>query len=147
MIKLATKNYEQNWRANVDRPIFARAKTLMITELKIANLFCLGVCQEAPDVMLSGFFAFPVSSLVASWKLIEHPSSFVASCQPHSVFPVKFHNHKDSVIRATGILWVPTMCSRDIHSAEGQGGSPWSYPLRSDSSYNDQAGEVGPVEL
>jgi hypothetical protein len=45
--KLATNNgaesnsieHEQNWRANVDRPIFARVKYLLITELIIATLF------------------------------------------------------------------------------------------------------------
>ncbi len=28
--------------------------------------------------------------------------------------PVKFHDYKDSVMRVAGILWVPTMHSRDI---------------------------------
>ncbi len=51
---------------------------------------------------------------MVSWKLTEPPISFVASCQPHSVLPVKFHNHKDSVMRAAGILRVPTMHSKDF---------------------------------
>jgi hypothetical protein len=42
------------------------------------------------------------------------PSSFVASCQLQSALLVEFHNHKYSVMRAAGILWVPTMRSRDI---------------------------------
>ncbi len=41
-------------------------------------------------------------------------SSFVASYQPHSAVPVVFQNHKDSVMRASGILQVLTMRSRDI---------------------------------
>ncbi len=40
--------------------------------------------------------------------------SFVASYQPHSAVPVEFQNHKDSVMRAAGILLVPTLRSRDI---------------------------------
>jgi hypothetical protein len=51
---------------------------------------------------------------VTSWKLIEPPSSFVASWQLHSALPVKFHNHKDSVMRAAVILWVPTKHSKNI---------------------------------
>jgi hypothetical protein len=32
------------------------------------------------------------------------------------------------------------------HSAAGQRGSPWSSPLKSGGSRDDQAGEAGPVE-
>ncbi len=45
---------------------------------------------------------------------IELSSSFVVSYQPHSAVLVKFHNHKDSVMRVAVILWVPTMHSGDI---------------------------------
>jgi hypothetical protein len=62
--------------------------------------------------------------------------SFVALEQPSSAVTVEFHNYTDSVMRAAGILWVPTMCSRDIRSS----------PLRSDSSQDDQVGEAGLVE-
>jgi hypothetical protein len=44
----------------------------------------------------------------------EPSSSFVASYQPHSAVTVVFQNHKDRVMRAAGILWVPAMRSRDI---------------------------------
>ncbi len=41
-------------------------------------------------------------------------SSFIAFYQLHSAVPVVFQNQKDSVMRVAGILWVPTMRSRDI---------------------------------
>jgi hypothetical protein len=68
---------------------------------------------------------------VASWKLIEPPRSFVASCQPNSALPVKFLNHKDllcaqgtfcfwprgiTLIDSTQIRWLST----------GSGGGGWS---------------------
>jgi hypothetical protein len=34
--------------------------------------------------------------------------------QQASAVPVGFHAYKDSVMRVAGILWFPTMCSRDI---------------------------------
>jgi hypothetical protein len=34
--------------------------------------------------------------------------------QQASPEPVKFRDYKDSVMRVAGILWVPTMNSRDI---------------------------------
>jgi hypothetical protein len=34
--------------------------------------------------------------------------------QQASAVPVRFHDYKDNVMRVAGILWVPTMCSRDI---------------------------------
>jgi hypothetical protein len=50
--ELDAVEHEQNRRANVDRPTFARVKCLVISELIIATLFGPGVCQEVPDVML-----------------------------------------------------------------------------------------------
>jgi hypothetical protein len=44
----------------------------------------------------------------------EPSSSFVTSYQPHSAVPVVFQNHNESVMRAAGILRVPTMHSGDI---------------------------------
>jgi hypothetical protein len=78
MIKLATNNDAQYRRANVDRPIFVRFKNLMITESKIATLLW---CFSGDSIYHTvDFFAFPAGSFVASWKPIEPPSSFVASC-------------------------------------------------------------------
>jgi hypothetical protein len=34
--------------------------------------------------------------------------------QQTSAVPVRFRDYKDSVMRVAGILWVPTMPSRDI---------------------------------
>jgi hypothetical protein len=44
-------------------------------------------------------------------------------------------------MRVVGNLQVPTKHSKDILQQS------WSSPLRSDSSWDDQAGEAGPVEL
>jgi hypothetical protein len=60
------------------------------------------------------FLCFSSGLTCGSWKPIEPASSFVASFQLHSAVPVKFHNHKDSVMRVAGILQVRTMHSRVI---------------------------------
>jgi hypothetical protein len=57
-----------------------------------------------------------------------------------------FHDYKHSVMKVAGILWVPTMRSKDI-LLQAMGGSSWSSPLRSGGSRDDQAGEADPVEL
>ncbi len=62
--------------------------------------------------------------------------------QQASAVPVKFCDYKDSVMRVAGILWVPTMRSRDtLLQAKGD-----HLGLRSDGSQMIRRGEVGLVE-
>jgi hypothetical protein len=60
----------------------------------------------------SRFHSFPAGHDPLEPK--QPSSSFIASYQLHSAVPVVFQNQKDSVMRVAGILWVPTMRSRDI---------------------------------
>jgi hypothetical protein len=71
----------------------------------------------------------------------ERTESRMNTKQQASAVPVGFCDYKDSVMRVAGMLWVPTM-----HSRDSQGESSWSSPLRSNGSRDDQDGEAGLVE-
>jgi hypothetical protein len=51
---------------------------------------------------------------MAFWNPKNPPAALLFQYQPPSAVPIEFHNYKDSVMRAAGILWVSTMHSRSI---------------------------------
>jgi hypothetical protein len=126
----------------LNQPTFARVKYLVITQLTTATPFAQ-VSAMRHQMSCCRFPSFSAGSLVAFSEPEEPSSSCVASYQPPNAVLVEFHTYKDSVMRAAGMLLVPTMCSRDIlHQAKGD-----HLDLRSDGSQYDQAEEAGPVEL
>ncbi len=94
-----------------DRPIFARAKYLVIMELTIATLFAR-VLVTRHQMSCCQFFYFSSGLTCGLLKTIEPPSSFVANSP--SAVPVIFHNYNDSATSVARRLQVPTMRSRDI---------------------------------
>ncbi len=133
-------------------------KYLVIAELTIATLFVwvfvmrhhMSCCQflwfsTGITCHAVSFFGFPPGSLVASWKTIEPTAALLLHTNRPSAVPVKFPNYNDSATRIAenyGFL----LCAQGTICVRPRG-SPWSSPLRTDGSWDDQAGEAGPVEL
>jgi hypothetical protein len=101
----------KNLKVNVDRPMFARVKYLVIAELKIATLFTQVLVMR--HQMSCCWFLCLSSRLTCGFlETIEHTSSFVALYQPPQCSTSQVHN--SSVTRVAGILRAPPICSRDI---------------------------------
>jgi hypothetical protein len=67
---------ELNWRANVDRPTFARVKYLVIMELTITSLFAQ-VFVMRHHMSCCRFPSFPTGSLLAFWNPKKPPAALL----------------------------------------------------------------------
>ncbi len=136
--------HEQDWRAKVDQPSFAGVKYLVITELTIATLFAQ-VFVMRHQMSCCRFSSLPAGSLVAFWnpKNPQQLCCFIATtqCSTSQIQSLQGQCHESSHDNRGSYYALKG------HSAAGQGGSPWSCPLGSNGSRDDQAGEAGPVEL